>query len=317
MTQEELLVSDLAQKEAETQANALVSYTKALIADANLDVNALDIVYEALKPLTIAALDNLNNARSLTAIAAVEYNPTFIAPLFDAYNLTEIPQDQNIYLPLKTEIDLIIETLYNYNQAVINEADALKELNDRKTDLETAITQNTLAKTLLENLNKIQDSLESEADVQLTAAEKLQAEIDLIAELARIEELRLAYNFSENTTKEIFFFKFDVESDERFVMEKFYEADEDTFDIYNSNFLNTIKELARFGEYIVTNEEQRIDVISYEIYGSTQYWWMLLEYNDIVDQFSIKKGDIINFFDLESLEGKYHWLQKEQHKIGA
>ena len=119
---------------------------------------------------------------------------------------------------------------------------------------------------------------------------------------------------TENNTKGRFYFQFDVEMSERFVMEKFTEPEGDFFDVLNSYFLNTIKDIKRAGEFLVTDQEKRIDVISYMIYGSTQYWWLLLEYNDIIDQSTIKTGDAISFFDLSDLESKYHFLQKEQHK---
>ncbi len=99
-----------------------------------------------------------------------------------------------------------------------------------------------------------------------------------------------------------FFYNYDVKNRERFQYERFSEWTEDFYDVFNSSFLNIINEIEPAGEFLVTKDAKRIDVISYEIYGNVKYWWMLLEFNGIVDQFSIKIGDTLKFFNLTDLE---------------
>ncbi len=110
-----------------------------------------------------------------------------------------------------------------------------------------------------------------------------------------------------------FYYNYDLENRERFQYERFSKWDEDFYDVLDSNFLATLKELKTSGEFLVTKDEQRIDIISYRIYGTTKYWWILLEFNDIVDQFTIKVGDLIKFFDLTDLEKKYFELTKKEN----
>jgi len=112
-----------------------------------------------------------------------------------------------------------------------------------------------------------------------------------------------------------FYYNYDVENRERFLYERFTEWDGEFYDTLNSSFLNVLKTLEPRGEFIVTKDSQRIDIISQRIYGDTKYWWILLEFNGIVDQFSIKLGHIIKFFDLTDLEKKYFELTKKQNLL--
>lgn len=315
MTQEELLDADNAQVIAEQQAEGILAFTEQLVVQAANDLKVLEPAYEATVPITLAKKEALDIAIWTTQTAAEAHDSAWVPPFFDASTITEIPAD-TFYGVLSTEIDAQLIALAEYDTAKANEDYAKKELDDRQAEFDSAFAQKEIAKQLIANLNTIEESIDAEQAVQDAAqleADKLAAEL---AELARLDELRRKEKFSLNKTKEQFYFKFDVESSERFVMEKFLEEDEDFFDLYNSNMWTSVKDLERYGEFIVTNEAQRIDLISYNIYGTTQYWWMLLEYNDIVDQFSIKTGDIIAFFKLDDLEKKYHSLQKEQHKKG-
>jgi len=113
-----------------------------------------------------------------------------------------------------------------------------------------------------------------------------------------------------------FYYNYDTENRERFQLEKYIEWDDDFYDVLNSNFLYSITELEEVGEFVVTKDAQRIDIISHRIYGNVKYWWMLLEYNGIIDQFSIKEGDILKFFSLADLEKKYFELTKKQNLKG-
>ena len=102
---------------------------------------------------------------------------------------------------------------------------------------------------------------------------------------------------------------------ERFSYENFVEWQEDTFDIYNSSILNEIPALVEVGKYDVQHNEGRIDLISYEIFGDVKFWWMLLEYNGIIDQSEIKTGDVIRYFSLNALETLLHRLVVKENVV--
>jgi len=95
---------------------------------------------------------------------------------------------------------------------------------------------------------------------------------------------------------------------DRFSFEKFVEWKEDTWDLYNSYMLDELKSLPEKGYYTVLDLEGRIDLISYDIYKDVKFWWFLLEYNQIIDQYEIKAGDKLRFFDLSDLETLLHKL---------
>jgi hypothetical protein len=100
----------------------------------------------------------------------------------------------------------------------------------------------------------------------------------------------------------LFYIDLDKETTERFDFSKFCEYTNGEYDNFTSSFLIDLKKLATENSYTVTYEEDRIDLISYKIYGSTQYWWILIEYNAILDPFTIPNGTIINYPSLQDLQ---------------
>lgn len=88
----------------------------------------------------------------------------------------------------------------------------------------------------------------------------------------------------------------------RFAFERFVEWDEDTFDVYNSSFIKQLNQLPEAGRFIVESDEERIDLISYKIYGDVRYWWMLMEYNEVIERKDIKHGIKLRYFDIRALE---------------
>ncbi len=317
MTPKELLKAQQANEQARATAQAFIEFSKHLKKDATTRLNLQQADYdEAVENVNIK-LGALNDLSDITAAKAVEINPLWVVPIFDAYAITEVPRDQNFYQSLKTEIDNQLIGKDALEKAIKYKEESADKLSHMIIDLDNINKQLAQAKDLVDSVDIMSAGFSSEQkDHDKIAEAEAQRLLD-IAELQRLDEIRFQTKYNSNRTKSGFYFNFDVESDERFVMEKFIEKDLDFFDVYNSNFLFLINEIKEYGEFKVTNEERRIDLISYNIYGSTQFWWMLLEYNDIVDQFAISKGDVLKFFDLSDLESKYHFLQKEQHKKGA
>ena len=49
------------------------------------------------------------------------------------------------------------------------------------------------------------------------------------------------------------------------------------------------------------NEVNRLDIISNKYYGTPEYFWAICMANDIVDPFSIKRGDVLRIPNFTSL----------------
>lgn len=110
----------------------------------------------------------------------------------------------------------------------------------------------------------------------------------------------------------LFFINLELESDERFDMGKFYNYETDAYDVLTSDFFRRLKQLKKFGEYNVQNEEGRPDRLSKKIYNSFQYWWILLAYNDITETNKLESGMTINFPSLDDLEDLLFSLKGKQ-----
>jgi len=271
-------------------------------------------------PAMELAEERLLYRMQVTADCAVDYNPTYQPPTFDAFGLGLEKPDNVIYNAIAAKIETQFEFQRIYDEAVIdvNEAtDKLAHIVEDNERIEENIKKNELsieaAKSSLGTIKEAQSQLDSDnADAEREAKEKEKAE----AEAAELELVRSLATFGENFTKEVFYYNYDIESEARYSPEKFYEVEADFFDVFNSDFIVNVSTIEEAGQYLITFDEQRIDLISYNIYGSVQYWWLLLEYNEIVDQYDLVSGKEIKFFSLQDLDTKYRLAQKEQHKRG-
>ena len=110
-----------------------------------------------------------------------------------------------------------------------------------------------------------------------------------------------------------FYINMDIETDLRYDFAKFLRYNTDNYNPITSKFLTELRKLKTVGEFIVTVQEGRADLVSYEIYGSTQYWWIILEYNDLmnVDDLTISKK--LNFPKLSDLEDLYFSLKSMEN----
>jgi len=109
----------------------------------------------------------------------------------------------------------------------------------------------------------------------------------------------------------LFFINLEVESEERYDMAKFLEYT-DNFDPLNTAMFEDIKKLAHGGDFIVTGEEGRPDLVSFKIFGDTQYWWVILLYNAKTNVDAIAEGDRLRFPDLNALEDLFFSLKSRQ-----
>lgn len=103
-----------------------------------------------------------------------------------------------------------------------------------------------------------------------------------------------------------FYFDPYVDGPVRFDISKFVPWSEiGGMDYLRSWFLEQLGYIPPFGDYKVTTEESRIDLLSYKIYGDTQYWWILMYYNGLFDLNDLKTGFVLEFPAIEDIEDLY------------
>ncbi len=108
----------------------------------------------------------------------------------------------------------------------------------------------------------------------------------------------------------MFFINLTQDFDIKFDIGKFMEFTNNVHDILTSHFITNIKNLLGVsGTFVVTGEEFRPDLISWKIYGSTQYWWIIMVFNSILDPDDIVSGTVIEYPLLDNLENFYFDLR--------
>jgi hypothetical protein len=115
-------------------------------------------------------------------------------------------------------------------------------------------------------------------------------------------------------TSKMFYIDPELDSEERYDMAKFMEWVNDNHDPITSNLFEDIRKIQSGGSYTIQGENGRPDLVSYEIYGDTQYWWILLVYNSLTTFNTFTNGEAINFPSLSALEDYYFSLKIKQDK---
>lgn len=108
----------------------------------------------------------------------------------------------------------------------------------------------------------------------------------------------------------MFYLNLTIETEERYDLAKFFEYNIDNYDPLNSFLVKQLNNLSTFGQYIVTVEEFRPDLISYKIYNTTQYWWLLMFYNNILSYTDVVSGVVIIYPAIKDLEKLYFQLKE-------
>ncbi|HEC63780.1 MAG TPA: hypothetical protein ENI23_00635 [bacterium] len=98
-----------------------------------------------------------------------------------------------------------------------------------------------------------------------------------------------------------FFINIDKVSNERYDLAKFVEFVNDGFDPLTSKFLDDLKLLEVKGEYQVTVEVNKPDLVAHKIFNSTQFWWPILYYNSIVRPDELPPKNVLTFFFEEQI----------------
>ena len=104
----------------------------------------------------------------------------------------------------------------------------------------------------------------------------------------------------------MFYIDLETTTTDRFDLAKFMDFTEDgVFDPLNSYMLLQIPRLQTVGIYTIRKEENRPDILSWNLYGDTQYWWVLIWYNSILHPYDLKNGVQIKYPSLSALEQLY------------
>jgi hypothetical protein len=98
----------------------------------------------------------------------------------------------------------------------------------------------------------------------------------------------------------------------RFDLARFVQFREGACDIQNSVILERLPGLPTVGNYTVTEDAGRPDMVSSAIYGDTQYWWLILYYNSLVLLTDLSPGKVLRFFSLSDLSDLVFELSQDQ-----
>jgi hypothetical protein len=114
-------------------------------------------------------------------------------------------------------------------------------------------------------------------------------------------------------TDKYFFIDLENESNIRYDLAKFLEwKNDDNYDPLNSYILNKILSLPLGGTTQVSGQEGRPDLLSFDLFNDTQYWWILMIYNDLVNVEDITNSIILKYPQQDELEDFYFSLQARQ-----
>lgn len=110
----------------------------------------------------------------------------------------------------------------------------------------------------------------------------------------------------------LFFLDLENNYTERFDMGRFMRYDADNYDPITSDFIRRLKNLKAEGRFTVQGEDGRPDLISHKVYNDTQFWWVILMFNDIFEVESLVTGMQLNYPARESLENLFFKLKSNE-----
>ena len=98
----------------------------------------------------------------------------------------------------------------------------------------------------------------------------------------------------------------DIQTIDKYDMSKFMDmADDGVFDCLTSYFLYQIPQLPIYGYYKIKVEENRPDLLSFNLYGDTQYWWIIMWYNHFLSPYDLTVGKEIKYPSLSNINQMY------------
>jgi hypothetical protein len=111
-----------------------------------------------------------------------------------------------------------------------------------------------------------------------------------------------------------FFINTEIEDVQRFDLSRFMLYDEDVFEPITANIFDGLRELPAGGQYTVNGKEARPDLVSFDIYGSTQYYWVIMVYNGLQSFNEIVHSQELTFPSLAVLEDFFFNLKVQQNE---
>jgi len=117
----------------------------------------------------------------------------------------------------------------------------------------------------------------------------------------------------------MFFINTDILDGDRLDLRRFVrETDEDGewLDLLDTYLLPVIHNMPPEGRYFIQNEVGRMDLVSYRIYGQTQFWWILMEYNRLSSPMDVKEGIVLSYPSLNNIETALFSLKAKQRSLG-
>ena len=111
----------------------------------------------------------------------------------------------------------------------------------------------------------------------------------------------------------IHYINLDKKYTDRFDMAKFLNFSNGVHDILTSYFLYKLSDLPVRGKFEITFESGRPEFLSYLLYKDVQYWWLLMEYNNLLDIYDLKQGLEIKYFSINELEDLYFSLVSNEN----
>lgn len=118
-----------------------------------------------------------------------------------------------------------------------------------------------------------------------------------------------------DTPDSLFFINLGANTENRYDQENFLKWNADNYDVVTSDFLLELKNIESGGQYTIQGAESRPDIISNDIYGDTQYWWLILVYNNITAVDQLTNGLEIQYPRVDLLEDYYFNLKTQQDAV--
>ena len=109
-----------------------------------------------------------------------------------------------------------------------------------------------------------------------------------------------------------------IDTPKRYDMAKFFDSSGDWYDPLTSCFAQNIAKLPYVGERTITYEARRPELLSSILYdGETQFWWVLLMYNNILNVNDLEEGTIIRYPSQSLIEDLYSEISTTKKAMEA
>ena len=107
----------------------------------------------------------------------------------------------------------------------------------------------------------------------------------------------------------LFYFNFDRETGKRYQVSRFMRFERGVYDFSTSYFLQEFMKLSPEGAYTILSVPQRPDVYSRDIYGNTDYWFLLLYYNNVTFLNELELGTSLTYPSISDMENIFFSLK--------